>query len=138
MAITRNTIVLISNNPAVTRRLDSFKQNTCDRYVDVLFQARNAIHSGARLLTHPLAGSVKPGESPYRSIAVSDETGELDMRSLEVIEGAIDRCRTLTEHREPRVYPESTLDDFQLIDYNLLLTGLEATLGGPAGVPRNN
>lgn len=130
-------ILVISNNPRVAEKLPAFEQTTCETYDQVLFKVRDAIHAGARLVTHPLAGSVKPGESPYRSIAISTEQNGLDMRSLEIIEGAIDRVRTLTEHREARFYPEKTLEDFQLIDFNLLLTGLESTLGGAVGVPRN-
>ena len=138
MAVNHTNIQLISNNPRVHEKLGSFNLQGCDNYEQVLFRVRDAVHLGARLLTHPLAGSVKPGESPYRSIAVSSEQGELDMRSLEVIESAIDRCRTLTAHRPAREYPRKTLEDFQLIDYNLLLTGLESALGGAAGVPRND
>jgi hypothetical protein len=36
----------------------------------VLLTVRDHIHSGARLLTHPQAGSVKPYETPYRSVLV--------------------------------------------------------------------
>ncbi|WP_263078113.1 GrdX family protein [Endozoicomonas sp. Mp262] len=124
----QNKVIIISNNPRVAKKLKAFEQNACDSYEQVLFQVRNKVHEGARLLTHPLAGSVKPGESPYRSVAITDETGELDMRSLELIESAIDRFRTMTSNKIERQYPAETLEDFQLIDYNLLLTGLESIL----------
>ena len=137
MIIPQSNIILISNNPRVPEVLNSFEHIKCHSYEDVLLQVRDAVHNGAHLLTHPLAGSVKPGESPYRSVAVTKQSGELDMRSLEIIESAIDRLRTLTEHREVRNYPQKVLEDFELIDYNLLLTGLEAILGGHTGVPRN-
>lgn len=135
MVIPHSNIILYSNNPKVAETLMGFEHVQCNSYEDVLLQVRNAVHNGQNLLTHPLAGSVKPGESPYRSVAVTKEGGELDMRSLEIIESAIDRLRVLTGHREERVYPQKTLDDFQLIDYNLLLTGLEAMLEGRAGMP---
>lgn len=136
MVIPHSNIILYSNNPKVAETLTGFEHIKCDSYEDVLLQVRDAIHNGQHLLTHPLAGSVKPGESPYRSVALTKQTGELDMRSLEIIESAIDRLRVLTEHREERNYPQKTLEDFELIDYNLLLTGLEAMLGGYTGVPR--
>ena len=121
--------LLISNNPKVAQTLAAFPQEGCDSYQQVLSRVRDHIHSGARLLTHPLAGSVKPGESPYRSVAVSKEQGKLDMRSLEVIESAIERFNIMTARREARLYPQQTLEDFQLIDFNLLLTGLESVVG---------
>ena len=137
MVIPHSNIILYSNNPKVTETLTGFEHVQCHSYEDVLLQARDAVHNGQHLLTHPLAGSVKPGESPYRSVAITKQGGALDMRSLEIIESAIDRLRVLTEHRETRKYPQETLDDFQLIDYNLLLTGLEAMLGGHTGIPES-
>ena len=132
----RESTLLITNNPKVASTLEAFPQEACDSYQQVLFKVRDHVHSGARLLTHPLAGSVKPGESPYRSVAVSKEKGQLDMRSLEVIESAIERFDIMTRQREQRQYPQQTLEDFQLIDFNLLLTGLESVVGRVEGVVR--
>ena len=135
-AYNSDRILLISNNPKVEIKLEAFQQESCDSYQQVLFRVRDHIHGGARLLTHPLAGSVKPGESPYRSVAVSRQKGELDMRSLEVIESAIERYNIMTAHREQRQYSPQTMEDFQLIDFNLLLTGLESVTGRVEGVAR--
>ena len=121
-------VIVISNNPRVADKLKAFEQLSCDSYEQVLLKARDKVHAGAILLTHPLAGSVKPGESPYRSVAIRAGAGVLDMRSLEIIESAIDRFCTMTDHRAERTYLPSTVEDFQLIDYNLLLTGLESAL----------
>ena len=119
-------LLIISNNPKVASDFATLNQQACDSYEQVLHQVRNRIHGGARLLTHPLAGSVKPGESPYRSVAIDDIEGTLDMRSLEVIESAIDRFNTMTATPRNRHYDDRTLGDFQLIDYQLLKSGLEA------------
>ena len=119
-------LLIISNNPKVASDFATLNQQVCDSYEQVLHQVRNRIHAGARLLTHPLAGSVKPGESPYRSVAIDDIEGTLDMRSLEVIESAIDRFNTMTAAPRNRYYDDRTLGDFQLIDYQLLKSGLEA------------
>ena len=119
-------LLIISNNPRVMATFSTIGHCCCDDYQQVLYQARNRIHNGALLLTHPLAGSVKPGESPYRSVVVDEREGALDMRSLEVIEGAIDRFNTLMAGARVRSYDEQTLQDFQLIDYQLLKSGLES------------
>lgn len=119
-------LLIITNNPKVQSLFATISQQRCDDYEQVLHQVRNRIHAGALLLTHPLAGSVKPGESPYRSVVIDDREGELDMRSLEVIESAIDRFNTLTACARPRSCNEKTLQDFQLIDYQLLKSGLES------------
>jgi hypothetical protein len=38
-------------------------------YRDILIKTRDLVYAGHRLYTHPLAGSVKPNETPYRSVA---------------------------------------------------------------------
>ena len=124
--IVAQKLLIITNNPKVMATFASIAHCCCEDYQQVLYQARNKIHAGALLLTHPLAGSVKPGESPYRSVVVDDREGALDMRSLEVIEGAIDRFNTLMAGARARSYDEQTLQDFQLIDYQLLKSGLES------------
>ena len=40
-------------------------------YLDVLTKARDYIHKGYHLLTHPLAGSLKPNQTPLNSSASS-------------------------------------------------------------------
>jgi hypothetical protein len=48
------------------------------------------IHKGAKLITHPLMGSIKPNETPFRSIIVSEGEGtSLDIESLVIIESSI-------------------------------------------------
>ena len=74
-------------------------------------------HKGYRLLTHPLSGSVKPGETPYKSVLMS--RGErLDMTSLTLIEDAIRTGRKFEDKSEK--YSGKTLDDLKLIDMDLL------------------
>lgn len=119
-------LLIITNNPRVQSLFSRISQHPYNSYEQVLHQVRNRIHAGALLLTHPLAGSVKPGESPYRSVAIDNREGELNMRSLEVIESAIDRFTTLIACARQRPYDDKTLQDFQLIDYQLLKSGLES------------
>ncbi len=119
-------ILILTNNPRVQSKFAAIDQHACESYEHVLHQVRNRVHVGARILTHPLAGSVKPGETPYRSVAIDDQQGGLDMQSLEVIEGAIDRFNTMISCARERVLNEKILEDFQLIDYQLLKSGLEA------------
>ncbi|PJE79351.1 hypothetical protein CI610_01673 [invertebrate metagenome] len=120
-------ILIITNNPMVEAKLAAYNQQFCDNYEQVLLTVRDKIHGGAKLVTHPLSGSVKPGETPYRSVAIDDIEDDLDMQSLSMIESAIDRLYTMTRHG-CRQYSQTVMDDFQLIDYNLLLTGLESVM----------
>ena len=89
--------------------------------IDVLLAVRDRVHLGHTLLTHPLAGSVKPGQTPYRSVVVSAGRGEqTDFESLALIEDALRVSRALTTAAGQRELSEKVLSDFQLIDYSLI------------------
>ena len=85
---------VITNNPLV---YEKFK-NSHDviyrevSYEDILKEARDRIHQGYQLLTHPLSGSVKPNETPYKSMLMSSTKGRMDPASLRLIENAIQAC----------------------------------------------
>ena len=112
-------VVIVTNNPLVLKEMEHrysiiYKETTFD---GILEQIRDLIHKGYRLLTHPLSGSVKPGETPYKSVLMSH--GErLDMTSLTLIEDAIRTSRKFEDKSEK--YSGKTLDDLKLIDMDLL------------------
>lgn len=112
-------VVIVTNNPLVLKEMEHrysiiYKETTFD---GILEQIRDLIHKGYRLLTHPLSGSVKPGETPYKSVLMS--RGErLDMTSLTLIEDAIRTSRKFEDKSEK--YSGKTLDDLKLIDMDLL------------------
>ena len=81
--------------------------------------ARDKIHEGHELLTHPLAGSVKPGETPYKTIVLGSKKGNLDMNSLFLIEESIMTCEKL-KNSIRKIWDKEILEDFKLIDYSLI------------------
>ncbi len=91
--------------------------------------ARDLVHRGHRVLTAPLSGSVKPGETPYRSILLTaGDGGGLDLLSLDIMERAL----AIVEQTKigPGTIKASILQDFQVIDLSLIesaLPSLEAT-----------
>jgi hypothetical protein len=91
---------------------------------DIFTLARDEIHLGARLINHPLSGSIKPNESPYKSLVLSNERGSLDTDSLLLMEGAIATLRKLPKRE--RTLSERVLDDFQVIDLDLLDSAIAA------------
>jgi len=130
-------IVIITNNPAV---VDDYPEASCHiqgSVQKVFTTVRDAVHKGARIITHPLCGSIKPNESPYKSVVITTATGKkaacdcqsdflrqsqtpvkLDMKSLSIIEDAIATLARLP-HRN-RKYDESVLEDFRIIDLNFI------------------
>ena len=95
-------------------------------YLGVLKAVRDKIHQGHGLLTHPLSGSVKPGETPYKTVIVTGERRALDTNvltittTITIIEESIQTCVKITPKTGKIEYNEKTLADFQLIDYNLI------------------
>ena len=123
-------MIILTNNPDVEQmRADCsvcFLEGT---YRDVLVKVRDMVHQGSRLLTHPLMGSLKPNETPYRSVLLSEEQGALDFDSLQLIENAIetfDKFAQVTRPDRGVNAPERMLADFRLIDASLLKTALES------------
>ncbi|MZQ75324.1 MAG: glycine reductase [Peptoclostridium sp.] len=120
---------IITNNPLVkekllqkTERPDKVKSVTlldCD-YMGVLQNVRNLVHVGYKILTHPLYGSVKPNETPYRTICVEKGEG-LDIDSLKLIESAIQTVDTFQKNYKTPVWDERVTNDFQVVDLDLMV-----------------
>lgn len=93
--------------------------------MDVLKISRDYIHKGHRLLTHPLSGSVKPNETPYKTILISKFNGKtIDVDSLSIIEYSIHTCEKLLKNKTTPRWPQKILDDFKLIDFDLIYNAI--------------
>lgn len=115
--------LLITNNKNVKEFFEPIEKYTVDfidgGYVDVLLKVRDYVHKNYALLTHPLSGSIKPNETPYKSIAV-EPGSELDMFSLELIDNAISVYEKLQNDLKTPLWRENILDDFRVIDLDLI------------------
>lgn len=91
-------------------------------YLDVLLAARDYIHRGYFLLTHPLAGSVKPNQTPFKSIILSEESleGAEDFRDLTLIEESIEAYHKFMGNRPLPEWSEKSAEDFRTIDLSLM------------------
>ena len=111
---------IITNNPLVSEEVKGVKIEWCADLTEIMIRVRNYIHQGYRLTSHPLAGSVKPVQNPYRSIVINSGTGRLDLYSLELIESARNKMEQFKSTYQQRDYPVSVLRDYQTIDLSLL------------------
>lgn len=109
-----------SNNPKVMDRIQDIEKHYIDgTYLDVLLQVRDKIHQGYCLLIHPLYGSIKPNQTPYRTLLI-EQSEEIDLRSVVLIEEAIEKTRSFLCHRRKQKNTKEILDDYQEIDWNLI------------------
>lgn len=115
---------VVTNNPKVKAYFGEDAIRFVDgTYEDVLIKVRDLIHVNHKLLTHPLSGSVKPNETPYKSIAV--ESGDrFDMEGLNLIEKAIETYNKLQKDSTTPNWIERVKDDFMVIDFDLIKNAL--------------
>ncbi|HYF83923.1 MAG TPA: GrdX family protein [Clostridia bacterium] len=95
------------------------------QYIDVLKSARDMVHKGSRLITHPLMGSIKPNETPFRSIIMSEGT-TLDIESLNIIESSIAATEKFQRDNKVPCWNENVLGDFRFVDLKLFESALES------------
>ncbi|MCL2856771.1 MAG: GrdX family protein [Oscillospiraceae bacterium] len=115
---------ILTNNPQVAEKYPTLSVSLSCGVEGIFLAARDEIHLGAVAINHPLSGSVKPNESPYKSLVLSLRRGPLDIDSLTVIESAIEVLRKMPVRNidfHPRV-----LEDFQVIDLDLLNSAIVA------------
>ncbi|NLM44618.1 MAG: GrdX protein [Clostridiales bacterium] len=95
-------------------------------YLDVLYAARDKIHLGDILVSHPLMGSLKPNETPYRSILLDEKKGPLCYQSLSIIESSIESYKKLAKDNPTPQWSEKVLKDFQLLDAKFIESALSS------------
>ena len=116
---------LVTNNSSC---LDRFRDHmnvvydstwTC---LEVLRQARSMVEQGLVLITHPMAGSLKPNQTPYRSVVLANRTpGDKDpMEDLLLLERGIDRCETCLRDRPLPQYSQQVCKDFRTLDLSFI------------------
>lgn len=120
-------VILLTNNELLrekyTGKLDiSFVEG---KYIDVLKSARDKIHKGWKLITHPLMGSIKPNETPFRSIVMEQGT-VLDVESLSIIESSIAATEKFQRDNKVPCWKENVLEDFRVVDMRLVESALDS------------
>lgn len=120
--------IIITNNRDVN---DKFKDRMevvfleDKDYLDVLYFVRDKIHDGHKLLTHPLSGSIKPNETPFKSIMITNETDDLDTDGLMMVEEAILTAKKFLNNKPTPNWTERGLIDFRVIDLSLMENVIE-------------
>ncbi len=120
--------VIITNNPYVNEKYKDKREVLYKeefKYMDILEFVRNRIHEGYELLTHPLSGSVKPNETPYKSIIMSNKKGNLDSRGLSIVEDSILTVKKFMTNKATPDWAEAVLDDFRVIDLSLMENAID-------------
>ena len=109
-------MIVTNNNKVYEKYKDNYSiyYKECS-FREILLYIRDRIHEGYVLLTHPLSSSIKPNETPYKSVLISD------YKTLMIIENAI---MTYDKFKKDKYYTveltDSIVDDFKMIDLSII------------------
>ena len=114
--------ILVTNNDRVYLKYrDEVKCILLDNYEDVLIKVRDMIYDRHILLTHPQASSLKPNQTPYRSIIVYPKNNEDNMNDVLLIEKCLEVFRAWQDIAlTPKKYESRDSEDFKTIDLSII------------------
>ncbi len=121
-----NRIRIVTNNPLVKEVLSDWytvEYYEDATYRDILVKVRDMVYNGYELFTHPMAGSVKPNETMYKSIVVGTDQKGTDIDHCKLMMNALITCDKFKPTGVQ--YSDYHYKDFQLIDYTLLCGALD-------------
>lgn len=117
-----NNLIIITNNIKVSNKYSDYNVQYIDSesMYEVLISVRDFIHKGYKLLTHPMSGSLKSNQTPYKSILLIKRDDIMSFEDLELIESSIENYNKFIKNRKLTDWPENIKKDFQTIDLSLI------------------
>lgn len=108
-------MIVISNNPMVLEKIKNIQPVT-GTPLDVLLEVRKFLAAGANLISMPLPANQRLFINPYRSIVVDDLNDDNKMKSMELLEKAIDRFREQSFYDNPDAEKDFALMDLEQVN----------------------
>lgn len=108
-------VLIVSNNPLVWDAYAECRPIHGEAR-EVLKQARDLVHLGHPLVGHPLAGSIRLQNSPFRSVVLGSRPGAYHIRDIFLVEDLSSRLEAVNQQSQT----EAALKDYQYIDLSLL------------------
>lgn len=122
-------MIIVTNNPMVQEKLKDIRtiHFVEGLYGNVLDEVKKQIiDKHFRLLSHPLSGSIKPNETYYKTIFVTETTSQyIDIESLEYIESAIAVYEKFIKNKQRPDWSLAVLKDFAFVDFYIAQSTLE-------------
>lgn len=99
-------------------------------YLDVLLKVKDYIQKGWCLETHPMTGSLKPNQTPYKSVMISDRPVDReDFYNQEItMENSVSICQKFQAIRQTPDWPEHLREDYREVDLSLIEGALQKIL----------
>ena len=99
-------------------------------YLDVLLKVKDYIQKGWCLETHPMTGSLKPNQTPYKSVMISNRPVDReDFYNQEItMENSVSICQKFQAIRQTPDWPEHLREDYREVDLSLIEGALQKIL----------
>jgi len=123
-------LLIITNNPMVSKLADYEHYWVDGECKEVIMQAYNLVAAGHQLISHPLAGSIKPNQNSYKSILVSKLPDEVDIEVLKLVGNCLRKAEEFMENKIHLDLKAAYWQDLQLMDLDLLLSALQSIQEG--------
>ncbi|MEN6567051.1 MAG: GrdX family protein [Veillonellales bacterium] len=126
MIVTNNPLVRdLINTRNLTRQYSLCWISGCTEAV--LAKTCSLCHKSYLLITHPLTGSIKPNQTPYKTIVLEKSAdGTSDYQSIWIAESSFHKAMSLLQSRPRPPITESILGDFAVIDLSFFTSYLES------------
>ena len=123
--MTDKTPLLITNNRSCVSALAGRYDCLFDEgwnYGRVLREARDKVHQGYVLISHPLCGSLKPNQTPYKSLLLSKRSTDVQetYTSVVLIEQAIADYEKFRDMHPAPAWSCQVLQDFRTVDLSFM------------------
>lgn len=114
--------ILVTNNDRVYEKYnDTMKVLYMQSYEEVLVKVRDLVYDRHVLLTHPQASSLKPNQTPYRSVIVYPKRKEDNTEDILLIEKCLETYYQWQKIAStPKKYEERVAEDFKTIDLSVI------------------
>lgn len=131
--MTVNNRLIITNNELVKtifKHSDISFHQICwvnGKTEDVLTIVRDYCHRSYRLITHPLTGSIKPNQTPFKTVILEPiKECQCDTDSIIIAESCLNKAIDMLRFKPRPIFNEAVLNDFATIDLAFFQSYLEA------------
>ncbi len=114
-------MVMVSNNTAISAGASVEILRVEGDSMDVMNRVRDLVHTGYKILSHPLGASIKMLHSPVTSVLLEKGDGPIDPSSLSLIESDILKLGTVMGERP---FDHRNREAYELIDRNRMQSAL--------------
>jgi len=118
-------VLIITNNELVKNKISEAQVMFVDGSVwEVIKKTRDMVYKNHKLLTHPLSGSLKPNQTPYKSVIISQQQSATHFDSAIIISNTIETIKKMG-YKKPEDIKDNTIKkDYMYVDYCLILSAL--------------